>query len=205
MLAGRVFGSLAELDDAFIAWAPIRRRQVHRTHGEVIAVRAERDRVALAPLPDHPYAVTERHLRRVGKDCLVSFDAHLYSVPARRVRPGQLVELRITRAQVAIHAQDRRDGPATLLAVHDRATAKGSWMVDEAHGDGLPDGRSRSTTTTDPAPTKEADDTAGHRDEQATDSLSALLARTAAARVPVGRRPLAAYDLAAGLQTLGVT
>ena len=46
--------------------------QVHRTHGEVIAVRAERDRAALGPLPEQPYVVCDRHTRRVGKDALIS-------------------------------------------------------------------------------------------------------------------------------------
>jgi hypothetical protein len=60
---------------------------------EVIAVRAEADRAALGPLPERLYLVAERHLRRVGKDCLISFEASCYSVPARLVRPGQRVRL----------------------------------------------------------------------------------------------------------------
>jgi transposase len=97
VLAGRSFASLAELDAAFAAWLPIRRAQVHRTHGEVIAVRAERDRAALRPLPAQPYVVCDRHTRRVGKDALISFEASHYSVPWRKVRPGGRVELRVTR------------------------------------------------------------------------------------------------------------
>lgn len=91
VLAGRSFDSTAECDDAFGGWVPIRRGQVHRTHGEVIGVRARRDHAALRPLPEHPYLVADRHLRRVGKDCLVSFAASVYSIPARQVRPGQTV------------------------------------------------------------------------------------------------------------------
>ena len=49
--AGRRFSSIGDLDGAFAAWLPIRRAQVHRTHGQVIAVRAETDRAALGPLP----------------------------------------------------------------------------------------------------------------------------------------------------------
>lgn len=37
VVAGRCFDSLAEMDQAFGEWLPIRRAQVHRTHGEVIA------------------------------------------------------------------------------------------------------------------------------------------------------------------------
>jgi Mu transposase, C-terminal domain len=87
VLAGRCFASLGELDAAFAAWLPHRRAQTHRTHGEVIAVRAERDRAALSPLPAQPYVVCDRHTRRVGKDALISFAASHYSVPWRKVRP----------------------------------------------------------------------------------------------------------------------
>jgi transposase len=73
VIAGRSFDSIAELDGAFEAWLPIRR--AHRTHGQVIAVRAETDRAALLPLPEQPYLVTDKHLRRVGKDALVAFEA----------------------------------------------------------------------------------------------------------------------------------
>ena len=73
VLAGRDFDSIGELDAAFAHWLPIRRAQTHRTHGEVIGVRAEIDRAALTPLPAAPFLVDDKHLRRVGKDCLVSF------------------------------------------------------------------------------------------------------------------------------------
>jgi transposase len=72
VLAGRAFWSLAEMDQAFADWAPLRRAQVHRTHGEVIGVRAAADHAALRPLPATRYLVAEQHLRRVGKDCLIS-------------------------------------------------------------------------------------------------------------------------------------
>jgi hypothetical protein len=36
VIAGRRFDSVAELDGAFHSLPPIRRGQVHRTHGEVI-------------------------------------------------------------------------------------------------------------------------------------------------------------------------
>jgi hypothetical protein len=125
VLTGRTFDSLAELDGAFALWLPIRRAQVHRTHGEVIAMCAVADRAALSPLPAHPYLVTDRDLRRVGKDCLVSFEASLYSVPARRVRAGQRVELRAGPDTVTIHALPGQAGSGALLAAHTRAPQRG--------------------------------------------------------------------------------
>ena len=150
VLAGRAFGSLAEMDAAFAGWAVIRRGQVHRTHGEVIGVRAAADHAALRPLPAVPYLVAEQHLRRVGKDCLVWFEASLYSVPARRVRPFQTVQVRAAAGQVAIYALPGDGGG--LLAVHARAPRRGSYVVDQAHWDGLPDGHARAVTAGGPVP-----------------------------------------------------
>jgi transposase len=135
VLDGREFDSLAAMDAGFLAWLPVRRAQVHRTHGEVIAVRAERDRAALGPLPAQPYLVCERHTRRVAKDCLISFQASCYSVPWRQVRPGVRVELRVTPAEVAIWSLGRQP---RLLATHPRAAHRGTWQVDQTHWDGLP-------------------------------------------------------------------
>lgn len=201
VLTGRAFDSIKELDAAFAAWVPIRRAQVHRTHGEVIGVRAGRDHAALAPVPALPYLVADKHLRRVGKDCLVSFEGSLYSVPARRVRAGQQVELRVTGTEVAICTLTAATAAETLLAIHPRATAPGAWVIDPAHWDGLPDGRTRAvTTSTDLSEWSECGPP-GARGEMADPAagLGALLNRTAAAQVPVGRRPLATYDIAAGL------
>ena len=118
VLAGRSFTSLAQADAAFQAWVPIRRRQVHRTTGHLIGIQAVDDAAALRPIPVVPYVVTDTHLRRVGKDCLVSFEASLYSVPAKLVRAGQRVEVRPTATEVTIRAQDVDGGH---LACHPRA------------------------------------------------------------------------------------
>ncbi|HKG49422.1 MAG TPA: IS21 family transposase [Actinomycetales bacterium] len=193
VLAGRTFASLTEIDAAFAAWLPLRRALTHRTHGQVIADRAAVDRGALGPLPAIPYLVADRHLRRVGKDCLVSFEASLYSVPATLVRPGQRVEIRAGTDTVAIHALDVDGGKA--LTVHPRARAKGAWVVDQAHWDGLPDGRGRATTLEVPPPASPA--TAAQEPAVAPSPLDTLLASAPA--VTVTARPLADYEAAAGL------
>ncbi|MEU8294590.1 IS21 family transposase [Streptomyces pseudogriseolus] len=190
VLSGRAFSSIEELDSAFNAWVPLRRAKSHGTHGEVIGHRAIRDHMALRPLPATPYVVTQRHLRYVGKDCLVAFDANLYSVPARKVRPRQLVEVRATKTQISLHATMPNADGETLLATHQRAVGRGSCVVDEKHWDGLPDGRNRRTTTGDVPPRPRHQDALG----QEAGSLMALLNRAAAVRVEVGRRPLSVYD-----------
>ena len=212
VLAGRDFTSLAELDGTFARWLLIRRAQVHRTHGEIISVRAERDRAALAPLPELPYLVTDRHLRRVGKDCLVWFEASLYSVPARRVRAGQRVEVRASPDTITLHALPSSGSGAAqspsassgslLLAVHGRASVRGSWVVDPTHWDGLPDGHTRSTTIDpprrpgDPLPPSATD---GDHMTPEPNPLEALLTRSQLAATPVAKRALTTYDNAAGL------
>jgi hypothetical protein len=119
----------------------------------VIAVRAEVDRAALLALPQQPYLVTDKHLRRVGKDCLVSFEASFYSVPARQVRAGQRVQLQVDGGPdggvVTIHAVSADGG--RWLATHPRASVRGSWVVDQAHWDGLPDGHTRAVTLDPPS------------------------------------------------------
>lgn len=190
VLAGRAFASVEEMNSAFTAWVPLRRAKVHGTHGEVIGVRAVRDHTALRPLPQIPYVVAQRHLRYVGKDCLVAFEANLYSVPARKVRPRQLVEVRATRSQVTLHATTPGPDGQTLLAVHPRAGGRGARVVDESHWDGLPTGSGRTVTAGGEGP---ASRTHKFRDAEA-ESLMALLNRAAAARIEVGRRPLSVYD-----------
>ncbi|MDG4787140.1 IS21 family transposase [Micromonospora sp. WMMD1102] len=193
VLAGRAFSSLAELDATFVAWVPQRRAVRHRTHGEIIGVRAVRDHAALRPIPARAYVVADRHLRHVGKDCLVAYAGNLYSVPARRVRHRQLVEIRATAATIAIHATvDGLDG-ATLLATHQRAVGRGARVVDETHWDGLPDGHTRAVTTGDPdggqSTTRRP---ARHNGGQGP--LQALLNRAAAAQIAVEARPLSVYE-----------
>ena len=164
VLAGRTFDSIAELDGAFAAWLPIRRGQVHRTHGQVIGVRAEADRAALRPLPDQPYLVTEKHLRRVGKDCLISFEASATtrSRPAQS-GPGSESSSRSTAsrhhpcpahrtgtAPAPSPAPTPRgagiDRPQAAPAAHPRHAAN-RGMVDPAHWDGA--ARRADTRATD--------------------------------------------------------
>lgn len=202
VIAGRSFDSIAELDGAFAGWLPIRRAQVHRTHGQVISVRAEIDRAALLSLPEQPYLVTDKHLRRVGKDCLVSFEASLYSVPARQIRAGQRVQRQIhpdpdgagEGDRVAIHALGPDGG--RWLATHPRAVVRGSWVVDETHWDGLPNGHTRATSL-------EASDVLPHVPQGGLEPLGVLLTRRHV-DIAVATRPLADYARAA-TATAGAT
>lgn len=193
VITGRRFDSITELDGAFAAWLPIRRGQVHRTHGQVISVRAEVDRAALLPLPGQPYLVTDKHLRRVGKDALVSFEASHYSVPARQVRAGQRVQLQVDGEVVTIRALPTDTGTdgGSWLATHPRAQERGTWAVDPAHWDGLPDGHSRAVVLEPPTRPVSPPARSGE-----LEPLSSLLARRHA-DIAVAARPLSDYDAAA--------
>ena len=188
VLAGRCFDAIADMDGAFTAWVPIRRAHIHRTHGQVIGVRAEADRAALTPLPAHPYLVTERFLRRVGRDCLISFEASWYSVPARHVRAGQQVEVRVEADSVTIHAT----GGGPQLAAHPRACRRGSWVIDPAHWDGLPDGHTRATVID--FPSRSVRHSSATADEQRESPLP-----VPGSDVTVAVRPLADYAAAAAV------
>jgi transposase len=198
VLAGRRFDSLAGMDAAFSAWVPIRHGQVHRTHGEIIGERAVVDRAALTALPEVPYLVAEQHLRRVGKDCLISFEASLYSVPARAIRAGQRVVVRAGVDTVCIVALPV-DGGA-LLAVHPRARRRGQWVVDQSHWDGLPDGRTRATIL-NPPPDPFGPRPAAAQQPPPASPLAALLTVNPAATAPVATRSLLDYERAAGVDT----
>jgi transposase len=199
VLAGRAFCSLEEMDAAFTAWVPLRRARTHATHGEVIGVRAARDHAALRPMPQTPYLVTRRHLRHVGKDCLVAFEGNLYSVPARQVRHRQLVEIRAGSDMVFLHSTAPETAGRSLLAAHPRAFGRGQRVVDEAHWEGLPDGHTRAVTTSADAETNDGNVIPLRRPAPAaTGPLQALLTRSAAAQVEVERRPLSVYDQLAG-------
>jgi transposase len=179
--AGRDLATLGQWQAAWEEWLPSRRAQVHRTHGEVIAVRAAADRAALGPLPSAAYVVCERHIRSVGKDALVSFEASLYSVPWTLVRPRQRLELRVTPGEVRIYSLGAE---AQLLASHPRAQARGSWVTCEAHWDGLPGSERPHSGPAAPLPEPLAGE----------EQLAELMLRFAAAGTPVARRDIATYD-----------
>lgn len=97
----------------------------------------------------------DRFLRRVGKDCLISFESSRSSIPAEHVTAGMAAELRVGPDTVAIHAIGA--GPR-LLAEHRRARHRGDDQIDPAHWDGLLNGRTRAIILTDTAIERPATD-----------------------------------------------
>lgn len=103
-----------------------------------------------------------------------------------RVTPALVAVDALTAANTAGEGEGE-SGQRTLLACHARAPLRGSWQVDQAHWDGLPDGHTRATTI-DPGP-----DRLGSQRPGAPSPLLALLADHHR-RVPaVAHRSLATY------------
>jgi hypothetical protein len=122
LLRGHRFSSYEQANAAWRSWnEDVARRRVHGTHGEVVAVRAERDRAALLPLPAAPYLVVERTTRTVARDGFFSFEGRRYAVPG--AKPGQRVELVLGAEEIEVYctldghrlARHERGRPARVL------------------------------------------------------------------------------------------
>jgi hypothetical protein len=188
VLAGRSFSSLDALDSAFLAWVPVRRATVHRTHGEVIGVRAQGDHAALAPAPARLHIVVGRHLRHVGKDCLVAFEANPYSVPAARVFPRQMVEVGASSAPSACPPPS----PTATASPCSRSTSGRSARRPDHRSCPLGRASRRAHPRRDHQPRGPPPGRAAREDSGGGPSgaLRFLLARADAAQVTVGHRPL---------------
>jgi hypothetical protein len=102
LLRGHSFTSYEEANIAWLAWnEEIARQRVHGTHGEIVAVRAERDRAALLPLPPTAYLVVERTTRVVARDGFFSFEGRRCHVPA--AKPGERVELVLGAEEIEVY------------------------------------------------------------------------------------------------------
>ena len=122
LLRAHAFASYEHANRAWAAWnEDIARQRVHGTHGELVALRAERDRAALGPVPPAPYLVVERTTRVVARDGLFSFEGRRYAVP--HARPGERVELVLGAEEIEIYstadgrrlARHQRGRPAKVL------------------------------------------------------------------------------------------
>lgn len=119
LCAGHTWTSYEEANLAWALWnEQVARPRVHGTHGEVVAVRAVRDRAALLALPERPYLVVARTSRRVARDGFVSFEGRRYLVPG--ARPGERLEITIGEAELEM----RRAGKDAPLAYHRRGAPR---------------------------------------------------------------------------------
>lgn len=122
LLRGHGFSGHEQANVAWRCWnEDVARQRLHGTHGELVAVRAERDRGALLPLPATDYLVVERTTRVVARDGFFSFEGRRYQVPD--AKPGERVELVLGAAEIEVHstldgrrlARHERGRPARIL------------------------------------------------------------------------------------------
>jgi transposase len=115
LVRGHSFSSYEQANLAWRAWKEqVARQRIHGTHGEVVAVRACRDRAALLPLPEIPYVVVEPTTRVVARDGFFSFEGRRYAVPA--ANPGQRVLIVVGSQALEVYSSE--DG--RRLARHER-------------------------------------------------------------------------------------
>lgn len=115
VLRAHGFASYEEANRRWADWnSEVARRRVHGTHGELVAVRARRDRAALGALPAVPYLVTHRTTRKVARDGMLSFEGRRYAVSG--ALGGETVELVLGAAEIEIRELET----ARLICRHER-------------------------------------------------------------------------------------
>jgi transposase len=104
----------------------IANQRVHRTTREKPAVRFEREKPALKPLPLQPYDCSVEHVVLVNRQARFAFDGNRYSVPPQYA-PGKLL-VRALPDRIAAYAGQ------TLVAQHQRCYERRSEpVVDPEH------------------------------------------------------------------------
>jgi transposase len=115
LLRAHSFTSYERANVEWSAWnEEVARQRVHGTHGEIVAVRAERDRAALLALPPAPYVVVERTTRVVGRDGFFSFEGRRYHVAG--AERGERVELVLGATELEVRSTVNQ----RILARHER-------------------------------------------------------------------------------------
>jgi hypothetical protein len=85
----------------------------------------EKERLTLQPLPEEEFALFERCVRKVGKNCHIHFDNNYYSVPSALV--GNEVTVRFNAGLVRIVASGEQ------VALHARSFEKGEYITVRPH------------------------------------------------------------------------
>ncbi len=94
---GYDFTNLATANTDLSAWLAMKDERVHGTTRERVDVRFTREKAHLLALPPHRCDVSERLMRTVRKDCMISVDANRYILPHTLV--GRDVIVRVSAGQ----------------------------------------------------------------------------------------------------------
>jgi len=140
-MVGIKYNSLDDLNGQALAWCNKVNGKVHGTTGEIPFERLRKEN--LNPLK-REYIIDKINLRRVQKDCLISYAGNQYSVPAEYVgRDVAVVALDNMLAayhegkQIAIHRISRQKKDMVVNAHHyRRLTIKQSFEIENTLLDG---------------------------------------------------------------------
>ncbi len=91
--------------------------RIHGTTKEKVEIRFKREKSYLGALPRTPYDISEKVMRKVYKDCQISFGANKYVVPHESV--GKKVLLKIRGTIIRIFDNDQ------MIAVYNIPDGKG--------------------------------------------------------------------------------
>jgi transposase len=106
LLNGRTFRSLEHLNEVTAWWlAEVADVRVHGTTQQRPIDLHTEEQPRLIPLPAAPYEVCEVVYRTVDPEGYVSYGQNRYSVPWDKTRPGQVLPVKITEAEILIYSQ----------------------------------------------------------------------------------------------------
>jgi hypothetical protein len=124
-MPGRDFASPADFNTQFTHWLSVANARTVRTIKARPVDLLEADTAAMLPLPPVPPVVGWVNRVRLGRDYYVRVDASDYSVDPGLI--GRFVDVTADLATVQVRHEGR------LVAVHDRAWARGMTITDPAH------------------------------------------------------------------------
>jgi transposase len=124
------------LNADFAADCRQRRERRLRGHTETIAVRFERDRAAMLPLPAAPYEACEKVTVRVSSLSLVRYRTNDYSVPTQFGHRQVLVKGYVHRVEIICGAE--------VIARHERSYERETAVYDPLHYLALLEHKSRA-------------------------------------------------------------
>lgn len=126
---GTDFDGLEDLNQKARRWLDeVANRRVHGTTRAVPFERLKEEK--LKPIPDGDWVVDVTEVRQVSKDCLVSYDANLYSVP--HYLAGKEVSVRADGSELLVYFRGE------LVARHTLCPDKGRIIRLPEHIEGAP-------------------------------------------------------------------
>ncbi len=131
-VSSRTFLDREHLAAEIAAWDHVYNSRVHSTTGQAPYDRFELERPHLLPLQEEPFFYATVEMRRVSRDCFVSFEGNRYSAPAQYA--GAEIKVRATPTEVHLLS---REG-AMICAHRRRERGLGVTVMVEEHYQGVP-------------------------------------------------------------------